>query len=86
MARTATPILTLESPSGSPLVLMAVDRDWMKTDEAATRMGCTQRTVRNRLHRGSIPVTWRLVERTIHVNRAQFLAWLEGDEQEADVA
>jgi len=57
--------------------------DWMKTDEVAARMGCTRRTVRNRLQRGSIPVRWTLIERTIHVNRAQFLAWLEGEDEEA---
>jgi excisionase family DNA binding protein len=65
MERTATPILT---------------PDWMKTSEAAARMGCTQMTVRNRLKRGSIPVRWVRIEHSIHLNRAQFLAWLEGDD------
>lgn len=60
--------------------------DWMKTDEVATRMGCTRRTVRNRLQRGSIPVRWTLIERTIHVNRAQFFAWLQGEDGRAEVA
>jgi excisionase family DNA binding protein len=59
--------------------------DWMKTDEVAARMGCTRRTVRNRLQRGTIPVRWTLIERTIHVNRAQFLAWLEGEDVEASL-
>lgn len=77
MERTATPILTPEIPA-TP--------DWMKTSEVAARMGCTQRAVRNRLHRGSIPVRWTFVERTIHVNRAQFLAWLEGGDGRADAA
>jgi hypothetical protein len=53
--------------------------DWMKTSEVAARMGCTQMTVRNRLKRGSIPVRWTVIERSIHVNRAQFFAWLEGE-------
>ncbi|MCX4886075.1 helix-turn-helix domain-containing protein [Streptomyces sp. NBC_00847] len=70
----SAPILTAEAP------------DWMKTDEVATRMGCTRRTVRNRLQSGSIPVRWTFVERTIHVNRAQFLAWLNGGDEMADVA
>lgn len=60
--------------------------DWMKTDEVAARLGCTRRTVRNRLQRGAIPVRWTFIERTIHVNRAQFLAWLEGGDEMADVA
>lgn len=60
--------------------------DWMKTDEVAARMGCTRRTVRNRLQRGTIPVRWTFVERTIHVNRAQFLAWLQGEDGRAEVA
>jgi hypothetical protein len=47
-------------------------------------MGCTRRTVRNRLQRGSIPVRWTFIERTIHVNRAQFLAWLQGEDEEAE--
>lgn len=64
MERMATPILT---------------PDWMKTTEAAARMGCTPMTVRNRLKRGSIPVRWVRIERSIHLNRAQFLEWLEGD-------
>lgn len=74
MERTATPILTPETP------------DWMKTDEVAARMSCTRRTVRNRLKNGSIPVRWTFIERTIHVNRAQFFAWLEGDDEMANVA
>jgi excisionase family DNA binding protein len=71
MARTATPILT---------------PDWMKTSEAAARMGCTPMTVRNRLKRGSIPVRWVRIERSIHINRAQFLAWLEGEDRKAEAA
>ena len=71
MARTTTPILT---------------PDWMKTSEAAARMGCTQKTVRNRLQRGSIPVRWTLIERNIMLNRAQFFAWLEGDDEKAQAA
>jgi len=74
MDGTVTPILVPQTP------------DWMKTDEVAARMGCTRRTVRNRLQRGSIPVRWELIERTIHVNRAQFLAWLNGEDEEALVA
>lgn len=60
--------------------------DWMKTDEAAARMGCTRMTVRNRLQRGSIPVRWTRVERNILINRAQFLAWLEGGDGRASAA
>ncbi len=67
-------------------IMAPVASDWMKTDEVAARMGCTRRTVRNRLQRGSIPVHWTLIERTIHVNRAQFLAWLQGGDEEALVA
>jgi excisionase family DNA binding protein len=66
-------------------IMAPVASDWMKTDEVAARMGCTRRTVRNRLQRGSIPVRWTFIERTIHVNRAQFLAWLEGGDVEAAV-
>lgn len=71
MARTRTPILT---------------PDWMKTDEAAARMGCHRVTVRNRLKRGSIPVRWVRIERSIMLNRAQFLAWLEGEDGRAKKA
>lgn len=60
--------------------------DWMKTSEAAARMGCTQVTVRNRLRRGSIPVRWTFIERSIHLNRAQFSAWLEGEDTKATAA
>lgn len=60
--------------------------DWMKTAEMAARMGCTQMTVRNRLKRGSIPVRWTVIERSIHVNRAQFFAWLEGEGTKANTA
>lgn len=83
MERT-TPISTPEQTDTA--VVMVVDREWMKTSEVAARMGCTQRSVRNRLHRGSIPVRWTFVERTIHVNRAQFLAWLAGEEHQAETA
>lgn len=64
----------------APKATPVITPDWMKTDEAAARMGCTRMTVRNRLKRGSIPVRWTFIERTIHVNRAQFLAWLEGED------
>jgi len=74
MDGTVTPLLVPQTP------------DWMKTDEVAARMGCTRRTVRNRLQRGSIPVHWVFVERSIHVNRAQFLAWLQGEDEMADAA
>jgi excisionase family DNA binding protein len=80
MALTAAPD-TAEEP-----ILVAVDRNWMKTDEVATRMGCTRMTVRNRLQRGSIPVSWTRVERNILINRAQFLAWLEGEDGRASAA
>lgn len=74
MDGTVTPFLVPQTP------------DWMKTDEVAARMGCTRRTVRNRLQRGSIPVNWVFVERSIHVNRAQFLAWLQGGDEMANAA
>lgn len=67
-------------------ITAAQSPDWMKTDEMAARMGCTRRTIRNWLQRGSIPVRWTFVERTIYVHRAQFLAWLDGEDEMADAA
>ncbi|NUP37030.1 MAG: hypothetical protein HOY76_08430 [Streptomyces sp.] len=60
--------------------------DWMRCSEAAGRMGCTPTTIRKRLRRGTIPVNWTTIEGTIHLNRAQYLAWLEGKTTKANVA
>lgn len=54
--------------------------DWLKVAEAAGRMACTPKTVRNRLRRGSIPVRWTVIEGAIHINRKHFEAWVEGEE------
>ena len=60
--------------------------DWMRCAEAAGRMGCTPTTIRNRLRRGTIPVRWTVIEGTIHMNRAEYFAWLDGKDSKAEAA
>ncbi|MEW1754726.1 helix-turn-helix domain-containing protein [Streptomyces angustmyceticus] len=60
--------------------------DWMKISELAGRLGCHPKTVRNQIRRGVIPVRWIMINGIIHVNRAQYLAWLEGEDTKAKAA
>lgn len=69
-----------------PSRALVLTPDWMRCTEAAGRMGCTPTTIRNRLRRGTIPVTWTTIEGIIHLNRAQYLAWLAGENTKAEAA
>lgn len=69
-----------------PSVKLILTPDWMRVSEAAGRMDCAPATIRNRLRRGSIPVRWTTIDGAIHINRAHFLAWLEGEDTKAKAA